>query len=173
EAGLARLRARTGTSTPTVVPPDARHAPWRHPAAPLFAAAAAAAALMLWFAIAPSASDEPPSAPALADRTPDATAPSLADRAPDATAPALADRVPDATAPSLADRAPDAASRLAPLADGLESGSDLDFDPELAIALGYGVAGDFVPGVANDDLPVISELDLLDFMAARDEGGRG
>ena len=50
---------------------------------------------------------------------------------------------------------------------------DEDFDAELAIALGYGEGGDFIPGVDNEDLSVISELDLLDFMAAREEGGRG
>lgn len=52
-------------------------------------------------------------------------------------------------------------------------GLDPDLALALGMALGYGEGAELVPGVENDDLPVISELDLLDFMAAREEGGRG
>jgi len=57
----------------------------------------------------------------------------------------------------------------------------LDFDPELAIALpialplalGHGEGAELVPGVDDEDLAVISELDLLDFMAALEAQERG
>ena len=57
--------------------------------------------------------------------------------------------------------------------DREEMDEDSGFDPELAIALGYGEGADFVPGVDNEDLSVISELDLLDFMSKREEEERG
>ena len=141
--GLERLRERTGNGDSGVIQLDARRAPWRHPAVPLLVGAAAAA-LMLYFAITPS------------ETAGTATAPSE-----------IAERPESPAREEVVVSTPE---ELDPF--GLED-EDPDFDPELAIALGYGEGPDFVPGVDNADLPVISELDLLDFMASREEGGRG
>lgn len=58
-------------------------------------------------------------------------------------------------------------------------GLDDTVDPAPLMALGYGEEADdgfFVPGVPIEDLPVIEELDLLDYLKARERaelGGRG
>ncbi|MCR9094406.1 MAG: hypothetical protein NXI30_09325 [bacterium] len=141
--GLERLRERTGSEASGVVQLDGWRAPWRHPAVPLLAGTAAAA-LMLYFAIMPSESADTASAPS-----------EIVQRPQSPVREGVVVATPEAVDPF-----------------GLEDG-DPDFDPELAIALGYGEGPDFVPGVDNADLPVISELDLLDFMASREEGERG
>lgn len=153
--GLERLRERTAGDASGVVQLDARRAPWRHPVVPLLLGAAAAA-LMLYFAVTPSEPTGTTSTP-----------PEIVQQPPSPAEDAVVVSTPEDVDPlGLEDGAP----KFDPL--GLEDEAP-DFDPELAIALGYGEGPDFVPGVDNADLPVISELDLLDFMASREEEGRG
>ena len=171
--GLEAVRTRTvagaSTDSPGVVQVDPRRSPWRHPIVRILAGAVAAA-LILYFAMAPTDPADGPgsaSAPRVA-QTSEAADPD------DADAPMSEARTDGGVAASTSEViASVGTDEVFVLDDSVGTDEVLGLDPELALALGYGEGTDLVPGVEDDDLAVISELDLLDFMAAREEEGRG
>ncbi len=59
------------------------------------------------------------------------------------------------------------------LEEDLDSDLDPDVEAELSVALGYGDQIDILPDVRVEDLEVVDQLDLLDFLAQQDKEGRG
>ena len=71
-------------------------------------------------------------------------------------------------------------TEVAPLAtleagDAFEWGDPIDeqLEEELSVALGYGEEVDILPDVRVEDLEVVDQLELLDFLAEQDWEGRG